>query len=306
MRVIILGAGALGSFVGGMLSKKHDVIFIGRKKHIDTVKKNGLKIRGKTECIVFPKSKITGKPDLIVVTVKAYDTQKAIEEYISLVGKNTILLSLQNGLGNEETLATILDEKRVIGGVTSHGLMVFRPGEIYHSGVGETIIGELNGEITERVKKVADALTECNIETRVSKQIKKDIWCKAIVNAAINPLTAIVKCKNGYLIKNDFLKRVMREVCTEGIAVAQREGMKLDEKEVIKKVENVAYLTKNNYSSMFQSIMQGKKTEIEQINGEIVKRGEKFNVSTPINFVLYTITKALEEIAAVTPKGTDL
>lgn len=294
MKIAILGAGALGSFIGGMLCKKNEVNFIGRKKHMDAVKKNGLKIKGKTECVVYPKVGEEETPDLIVVAVKAYDTKKAIVEHLSLVGKKTILLSLQNGLGNEKILTEIVGEEKVIGGVTSHGITFLKPGEIYHSGEGETIIGELNGAITERVKRLADVFTECGIETRVSAQIKKDIWCKAIINAAINPLTAIARCKNGYLLKNEFLKKVMREVCREGVAVARSEGIEL-EKEVIKKTEEVAYLTRKNYSSMLQSIMQGKKTEIEEINGEIIKKGKKNNVPTPTNFTLFAIIKAMEK-----------
>lgn len=306
MKIVILGAGALGSFIGGMLCKKNEVIFIGRKEHMDAVKKNGLMIKGKTECIVYPKveKEYAKEPDLIIMTVKAYDTKKAMEENISLVGEKTVVLSLQNGLGNEELLAETVG-KRVIGGVTSHGVTFLKPGEIYHSGIGETIIGEMDGEITERVKKVANMFNECGIETGISIEIRKDIWCKAIINSAINPLTAIVKCKNGYLLQNKYLKKLMEEICEEGIAVARSEGIDVGE-EIIKKTEEVAYLTRKNYSSMLQSIMQGKKTEIEEINGEIVKRGRKNDISTPINFTLFSIIKAMEKIAAVAPKGTDL
>ena len=295
MKIVILGAGALGSFIGGMLCKKNEVIFIGREKHMDAVKKNGLKIKGITECIVYPKvgREYAKGADLIIVTVKAYDTKEAIKENISLVGVKTIILSLQNGLGNEELLEEIAGDK-VIGGVTSHGITFLKPGEIYHNGVGETIIGEMNGEITDRIKKVAKIFNESGIETKISGEIKKEIWYKAIINSAINPLTAIVKCRNGYLLENKYLRKMMEDVCMEGIAVARGEGIDIGE-EVIKKAEEVARLTKKNYSSMLQSIMQDKKTEIEEINGEIIKRGRKNKIPTPLNYALYSIIKAMEK-----------
>lgn len=294
MRIAILGAGALGSFIGGMLCKENEVIFIGRGKHMEAVKKNGLKIMGKTECIVYPKvGESMEEVDLVIVTVKAFDTKKAMEENISLVGERTIVLSLQNGLRNEELLEKIVG-KRVIGGVTSHGITFIKPGEIYHTGMGETIIGEMNGKITDRVRKVADMFNQCEIETKISNEIRKEIWCKAIINSAINPLTTILKCKNGYLLENEYLRKMLREVCREGIDVARSEGIDIGE-EVIKKTEEVASLTKENYSSMLQSILYGKRTEIEEINGEIVRRGKKNGIPTPLNYALFSIIKAMEK-----------
>lgn len=299
MKIVVFGAGALGSFVGGMLSKKHDVILVGRENHVKEINKKGLRISGETDYVAHPDA-ITflekQDADLVILTVKAYDTRQAVEE---IAGKcDSPILSLQNGIGNEDIISEIAGRERIIGGITTHGVRYVSPGNIIHTGKGETIIGEMDGSISERVKNFADAMTECGIETKVSRNIRREIWRKAIVNASINPLTAVLRCKNGYLLENKHAMSLMKKICMEASMAAKSNG--IDVGDVMEKVEEVAYMTKENYSSMLQSVIMGKKTEIDYINGEIVKIGMKKGIEMPVNYVLIELVKAMEN-AAVAP-----
>ena len=295
MKFIIFGAGALGSLIGGLLSEHHDVLLIGRKKHMEAIEKNGLKIEGTTNKIFYPKTRWDGsKYDVIILTTKAYDTKKAAREILEKFGKMPIL-SLQNGLKNEEILAEIVGKEYVIGGVTNHGATFMEDGKIYHAGVGDTIIGELNGQITERVKKIANAFNECGIETRISKEIKKEIWKKAIVNAAINSLTSLLKCKNGFLLENENAEKLLEKICMECIKVAKAEGIEIGN-EIIAKTKEVAKKTADNMSSMLQDLKKGKKTEIEEINGEFVRIAREHHLNACINEFLTYAIKAMENV----------
>ena len=300
MRFIVFGAGALGSLFGGILSRKNEVLLVGRHEHVKEINNNGLKISGMTEFVAHPEA-VTNiekheDADLVVLTVKAYDTRSAVEEIADKC--ECPILSIQNGIGNEEIISKIAGEDRTIGGITTHGVRYISPGNIIHTGKGETIIGEIDGSISERIREYEHAMTECGIETIVSKNIKAEIWRKAIVNASINPLTAVLKCKNGYLLENENARTLMEKICREGEKAAKSNGIEVGD--VMKKVEEVANMTRENHSSMLQSLMRGKRTEIEQINGELVRAGREKGIEMPANSFLVELVKAMEN-AAVAP-----
>ena len=198
MRITVFGAGSLGSLIGGILSTKHHVGLIGRKPHIHAIKKRGLRITGKTKLLTHPKTSLKDcqNPELLILTVKAYDTQKALMDALPLLGPDTFVLSLQNGFLNEEIIADKIGIRKVIGGTTSHGVTLIQPGEIKHTGMGDTVIGKMDGHITPRIKKISSVFKEVGLKTRISKDIKKDLYIKTIVNAGINPITTLFYCKN--------------------------------------------------------------------------------------------------------------
>lgn len=297
MKILILGAGAIGSFFGGMLAQKYDVTLIGREAHINAVQKNGLKISEITKTTVYPKAltKISKseKPELVIVTVKSYDTKKAIKEALPYL-KHSIVLSMQNGLNNEQIISKIIG-KNVIGGITSHGVTFVEPGIIFHAGIGETIIGELDGKSTTRINDIQQMFNSVGINCSISKNIMGQIWTKTIVNASINPITTIYRIKNGEILKNPKLIKILEEACLEGIEVAKKANVKLPRCDILKKTKNVARLTANNKSSMLQDIEKRKKTEIDAINGAIVDVGKKFDVKTPVNMRLIELVKKMEK-----------
>ncbi len=294
MRVIVFGAGALGSLVGGLLSQKNDVTLVGREQHLKAVREAGLRITGVTEVVVHPhtKEELDGSedPELIIVTTKSYNTEEAMRALDAFYDKS-VFLTLQNGLGNEEIISGFAS--KVIGGVTSHGVTLEGPGRIYHAGVGDTILGNYTGA-EDRVSDIVKMFNESGIETQASDDIRKEIWKKVIVNAGINPITAIARCKNGVLLEDEKLEQDLEEVCREGVLVANAHGIEIDIEDAISMTKEVARLTAGNKSSMLQDIENGKRTEIDSICGAISKLGEERGIPTPVNSTLVAIVKELE------------
>jgi len=301
MNIVIIGAGAIGSLLGAMLSKNNNVVLIGRKNHVSVIKKSGLIIKVKTNLKVKINAETTAQkirfnPDLLLLTVKAYDTESAIIQAKEKIKPNTTVLSLQNGLDNIDKIKKHLNSMQIIAGVTTHGATFSEPGVINHTGIGSTIIGELKGDKTERIKKIVDLFNKAGIETIFSKNIIKDIWVKAIVNSSINPLTTFFQCKNGYLLENPILENLVEKIAEESTTVANVHGIKITHEDMIKKTKNVIKTTKENYSSMLQSYKKGKKTEIESINGKIVDIGKKHNIKPFMNEIMvYSINSILKD-----------
>lgn len=298
MNIVILGAGAIGSLFGALLSKKNNVLLIGRKNHADAIKKNGLIIKGRTNLTAKISAedsidKIISSPELLILTVKSYDTETTIKDAKKIIDNNTVVLSLQNGLDNVDKIGAMIDKRNVIAGVTTHGVFFSKPGIIEHTGCGETVVGELYGQKTKRIKHMADLFNKVGIKTKISTNINKEIWGKAIVNSGINPLTTIFQCKNGYLLNNPLLEKILDKICIESTKVANNEGISVSHNDMIKKTKEVVRNTSENYSSMLQSFKLGKKTEMDSINGKIVEIGKIHSLKLPINETLVYLMKKI-------------
>jgi len=296
MNIVIFGAGAIGSLFGGLLSNTHNVLLIGKSYHVEAIQKNGLKIIGKTQLDVKTHAvkrvnNVDFSPDLLILTVKSYDTELAIRQARKIIYDDTVVLSLQNGLDNIDTMKKYVDCKKIIAGVTTHGAFFSKPGIVEHTGMGDTILGELDGKKTMRIKNIVNVFNQSDIITSLSEEITKEIWIKAIVNSSINPLTAVFQCKNGYLHDNPILKSIVKEICNEATAVANTQGADLSGQKIFNKTVDVIKNTSENYSSMLQSLKRGKKTEIDSINGKIVDIGKMYDVDTLINEILIRLTK---------------
>ena len=286
----------MGSLFGGLLSQKHNVILIGRTPHINKIKQKGLTIKGKTQLNLKISAetsveKIKYPTDLIILTVKSYDTEQSIKQAKKLIGRDTLVLSLQNGLDNIEKIKKHVNYQKIILGVTTHGALFLSPGVIEHTGIGDTFIGELTGKKRNRITKIIEIFNQAGIKTTFSSDILKEIWIKAIINSSINPLTTIFQCKNDYLLKNLILKNIVEKICTESTNAANTQGYDLSHKKTLDKTIDVIRKTSNNYSSMLQSYQQGKKTEIESINGKLVDIGKKHDIDMLVNEVLYHFIK---------------
>jgi len=292
MRISIMGAGALGSLIGALLHLSGtEVILIGRPPHITEIERRGLRISGKIDALLrIPTSLHPVECDLSILTVKSYDTREAAKQMRDF---EFPVLSLQNGIGNEEILMEELGEDRVIGGVTSYGALRVEPGHVKYAGEGEVVIGEMNGEITERVRRIYEVFRKAKLNVRISRDVRMEIWKKAIVNCGINPLTAIAGVRNGALLEIPMLRKLMTEACEEAKRVAEASGIRFDEDPVAKSFE-VARKTSENLSSMLQDVMAGRRTEIDAINGEIVRRGKALEIFTPVNESLYKLVRVLE------------
>jgi len=295
-----MGAGAIGSLFGGLLAEGgNNVALIARESHVKAIEQDGLTIEGVSGKHVV-KVKAVTKPahlketfDLILLTVKAYDTRQAVTEAQTLMGNTSVLLCLQNGLGMEEIASEIIGRDRVLRGVTINGVLLKEPGLVVHTGKGETIIGELNRKITERTQKIAEAFSKAGLSTRVTNNIEGTVWTKILINAGINPFGALTGMKNGELIMIPELKELMTETVIEGTNVAKKIDVKL-EGDPVSLMIKTAEMTAQNKNSMLQDIEKGKRTEIDFINGAISNLGKRMSAKTPLNNLLTHLIKGLE------------
>ena len=296
MRVVVFGAGALGSLYGGLLSDIHDVTLVGRQEHVDAVNLHGLRVSGLREGVYRPKARTTVEgmdiQDLVLITVKAYDTRTAAREVKAVVGDGTVVVSLQNGLGNSDVLGREFGS-RVIMGVPFMGVTFSRPGQISLAGLGETILGSPSGQHGLAIR-VSEALSAVGFTTRVSANIGPEIWMKAIVNASINPITALVRKENGCICQQRELHELSRAVCRECTQAAEANGIALGQGDPFGKVLEVARMTARNRSSMLQDVERGKRTEIDAINGALAEAGESHGLSMPVNRALWSLVRSLQ------------
>jgi len=295
-----MGSGSMGSLFGGFLAESEvDVTLIDRKPIVDAIKRYGLQITGISGDHHI-RVKTTHKPsevgvvDLVLIIVKAYDTEQAVIDADPLIGKNTWVMFLQNGLGNEEIAARIIGKERVIRGVTTNGAILEKPGKIIHTGAGETIIGRCYEVNTPEVDNIARMFSESGLPTSVTENISGVVWGKALVNAGINPLGALTGLKNGELLEIPEIVVSMKELVLEGMKVAEKLGINLLFDPVEKTFE-VARETAQNKNSMLQDIERGKRTEIDFINGAISRYGKKHSVPTPMNELITALVKGLEK-----------
>ena len=288
MRIQIFGAGALGSLIGYMIQKAgYDVVFIARGKQLEALKRK-LVVKGliDDEVNVDARSKPVDA-DLTFLTVKAYDTEFAAKTLAKV--KCGIVCSLQNGIGNEEILLKYL--KNVVGGVTTYGANIVDYGIVEFAGEGQTFVGDFDGYNAEAV---AEVLNNSKIKTEVVKDIKRRIWLKAVINAAINPITALCNVRNGKVVEVDELWNLAFKLAKEGENVMKAIGFKIEDNEVVNAVKDVAIKTRNNKSSMLQDFEKGKRTEIEFINGAIVDAGKKLGLDVSINEVMLKLVRGAE------------
>lgn len=298
MRVVVLGAGALGSFFGGVLARKHDVTLVGRDPHMAAVDGEGLRVTGMTDLHVRPDAvtdaAAAGVPDVLLVTTKAYDTATALDDAAPLLGEATVVASLQNGLGNLEALADRVPADRVVGGVTTHGVTHEGPGVVRHAGQGDVVLGTLGGDGEGAADRVADALRSAGLDAEVTDRIRGEVWAKVVVNAGINPLTAVTGLRNGALVEEEPLEELMAAACREAVAVARAEGVDLPDVDLVERTRQVAGATAGNKSSMLQDVERGRRTEIDAINGEVARRGRELGVETPVNRTLWALVRGIE------------
>lgn len=301
VRIAILGAGAIGSLIGAALAERHDVTLVGRKPHMEAVARLGLQAPGfrtapvRLAALTSPAA-LTMAPDLVVITVKAHATGAAAAE-LAATGYRGPVLSLQNGLRNLSELAGALPGP-VLAGVTTIGVTYVGPGEVRLTGRGETLLGAPGGGHADLLHRLADDLSEGGLSCSVSGDIDQEIWGKGIVNAGINPLTAITGLPNGALVEEGRLAQTMALAVVEATIVARALGHPFEEEKMVERTRDVARLTAANRSSMLQDIERGRRTEVDSITGVFVREGEARSIPVPVNATLLGLVHGIERTTA--------
>lgn len=300
MKIAVVGAGAMGSLFGGYLSQKNDVYLVDIwAEHVQAINENGLKIEEQDGQIrIFhPKAttdaKTVGVVELAVVFVKSIQTIEAMEENISLIGPDTMVLSLQNGYGNDADIRKFVDKKNIILGTTAHGCTMKEPGFVYHAGVGQNHIGPVSSD-RNAAEIVAAVLNECDLITDVSDDVMKLVWNKLFVNVGINAITALIDRTNACIADSPCANAVSKALVYEAVATANAGGANFDAAAVFANVVEVARKTGLNRSSMLQDVSKKRKTEIDKINGAIVKEAEAHGVDVPANRLIVNLIHAKE------------
>ncbi|SIR57980.1 ketopantoate reductase [Haladaptatus litoreus] len=293
MDIVVFGAGSLGSLVGGLLAREHKVTLVGRDPHATEVRESGLRVGGEFDFRVHPNATSDGnelRADCAIVTVKAFQTEAAAEQLAT--GEFDAVLSLQNGMGNEEILAEHLDSP-ILAGTASYGAVLTDPGTVECTGIGEIVLGARKGGGSEAARRLGTAFTSAGIETEIAADMPRRLWEKLAVNAGINPTTALSRVENGAVLSGE-ANEIAATAARETARVARADGVELTDEDAVSAVETVADATVSNVSSMRQDVESERKTEIDAINGYVVARGGKHGIETPVNRTLSGLVKTWE------------
>jgi len=302
MKMVIVGPGAMGCLLAGLITrrKQAEVWLLDKDpKRAKRLCESGIKVEGlKTEWKA--RVPVTTRPDdikecdLVVLCVKSYDTEAASRLLQPLLGENTAVLTLQNGLGNIEVLAEIAGSGRLIAGVTAQAATLVAEGQVRHCGEGETVIGRVDGKLTVAMRNIRELFNQSGVATRIVKDVTAVVWSKLIVSAGINAVSALTRLPNGALLNTAEAREAMALAVGEATRVAKKKRIKLLYDDPIQTVESVCRTTAKNISSMCQDVLRKKKTEIDYINGAIVRQGKSLGVAAPVNQMLTDLVKAIE------------
>jgi 2-dehydropantoate 2-reductase len=303
MKVCVVGAGAAGCTIGGTLTEGGSDVWLidSYKEHVEVMNAIGLRMRdGDVERTVKVNARTgcdgIGVADLVIVLVKSFHTRKAVESAAPIIGKNTLVMSLQNGLGHEDIIADVVGREHVLGGKTYVGGVFLGAGNVRATTRGkETIIGELDGSITERVQAVADEFNRANLLTMVSDNIMAVMWDRLLINVATGALSAITRLTYGGLYRVPDLEICATAAVAEGIAVAAAAGVRLSSDDPRQAwIKAAQGLPPEFKASMLQSVQNNTLTEIDFVNGSVIRLGEVYGVPTPVNQTLVASIKGIE------------
>jgi 2-dehydropantoate 2-reductase len=300
--ICIVGTGAIGGAFGGFLSNAgYELTFVEKNEDIiKRIKENGLSISGVKEIymnnvtIASPGS-ITQKQDLILFAVKAYSLEDAVQSSLPMIGENTYVVCLQNGLGIGEVISKYVNKEQIIEGIVWFPATMVKPGHIkLLTFYEQSILGGRFYGSQEYAKKLASLLTSVGMPTKAVDNISLEIWRKAIPIIAGNSINAVTRTKLGVISEIPELKESLFAVARESMKIARAEGIELDEENLRKSMLNALEKGYEHKTSMLFDIINKRKTEVEFLNGKIIELGKKHNIKTPLNLLIYGVIKALE------------
>lgn len=304
MDIAIVGPGAMGCLFAVQLTEAgHDVLLVDKNpKRAQSIQTSGISVEGisgeRTVKINICSDTHGQQPrSLVIFCVKAYDTQAACETAAPLIGPDTSVLTLQNGLGNVEILCESFGATKVLGGTTVLGANTIGWGKIHHAGIGETVIGYVDEKGLPKRDAVVELLSSAGLQVQGTDDLVGLLWTKLIVNVGINALTALLKVPNGELLSDKSAHELMHEAVREALLVCRVKKIRLLHEDPIKKVEQVAEFTATNKSSMLQDVLKGSVTEIDFINGAVADQAEKVGLEAPVNRTLHRLVSAQTNLA---------
>ena len=291
MKIIILGAGAIGSVYGARLSKFHDVTLIGGAAHVDAIQRNGLEMRGHVRETLrlpaFTRVPSIAPGTLVLLTTKVNNNVAAVKPIVEMLPQGVTIVCVQNGLYSENLVKDLVGGRAlVLRAITQVGGILVQPGVVDNTVAGYTLL-----ESHERSPRIAQLLSEAGLDGRVIPDMKKEMWRKAVFNCVINPTTSLLGSDVGSIVDPQ-LNGLKQEIIDECLAVAQAEGVTFDE-DFVELIDRV-FAGARTIASMRQDLMKGRRTEIDHMNGAVAALGQQYGIPTPVNDALATMIRYLE------------
>lgn len=302
MNILICGAGAMGSLFGATLTLAGHTVWLTSHwaEHIAAIRANGVELHtldGTIQqiplAILSPIDPLPTDIQVAFISVKSRQTAIAAQQAAQALVPDGIAITMQNGVGNLEILAKTVGQERAFLGVTAHGATLVEPGVVRHTGQGTTMIAS-EPDYT-KAGLLAETLTEAGFTTTLEANIDEVLWRKLLVNVGINALTAILDISNGELVEYQAAQVIMREAIAEATRVAHAKGIQITDDGMERALE-VARRTTSNISSMLADVRRGVETEIDVMNGAVVREGEQLGIPTPVNQTLTALIHALEAL----------
>jgi 2-dehydropantoate 2-reductase len=313
MRIVVMGSGGTGGYYGAKLARAgHDVTFVARGAHLQAIRENGLRVRSEIDgewTVDAPAvASLDGQPvaDYVLFCVKSFDTEGAASLVRPVLGPHTGVLSLQNGVDNEDKLARVLGADHVIGGIAHVFGHIAAPGVIAHQQLARIICGEFDGTVSGRLRAFADACEGAGIRVEIVPSIRKSLWEKYVFLTAFAGATALTRMPAQAIREVPELRRLWQRQIDELLALAQEEGIGLDDGVVDRCVAFLESFAPISYTSLYHDLMQGKRLELDALHGYAVRLGERLGVATPTLFAVFAgllpYRDGTPEVARVLPQ----
>lgn len=301
MKIGVVGAGAVGGFFGSLLHKAgHKVTFLARGRHLEVSRENGMLVKHGSEKFTIH-SAFTNNlhdlsdSDLVLFCVKANSTEQISKELLPILNLDAKIITMQNGVDNEEVLSEIFTTKRVFSCATYIQSIIEEPGIISQQGRVQLVIGELESSTREICSDIVLSFQQAGIDTRHSGKIIERKWKKLLWNITFNPLSAVSTAKVGEILDNEHLRKTAESICNEAIDVVLNVGVDIDRSKTLETIFTNAERARTHNTSMLQDRLSGKPMEVEAICGYVMRKANEMNVNVPKIQMLYSVLTYLNK-----------
>lgn len=301
MKIAVLGAGAMGMLFASKLSACHDVLLMDRNEQkVERIARQGITLveQDGTSAVYRPGAAVMGSEqspaELVVVFVKSMGTRDALQKCRSLIGENTLLLTLQNGGGHEEELERFAPAQRVLIGTTQHNASVREDGSVFHGGSGHTVMGSPLGK-SEAAPCAAQAFTQAGFETVVSDNVRAAVWQKLMTNASLSALTGVFQMPMGFVVDSASAWTLCERLIEEAVSVARADGVDFDLQQKIEEVRAVGARGPKGITSICADLMHGRMTEVDTISGSVVRAARRLHMAAPCHEIMVLLIHAMED-----------
>lgn len=301
MKIAVIGAGAMGSIYGGILSLKNEVYLIDTNEAlVEEIGKNGLRLQeGEMENRYFPKASVSsekiGTVDLVILFVKALFSREALKANQGLIGPETYVMTLQNGSGHEDILAEFVPRERIIIGTTEDNGAVLERAYVRRGGIGNTNVGMLTEDQEGFLLQLKDSFESCGFHVRICGNIQQLIWDKLFTNVSLSAVTGVLQVEIGYIYHNPHAWNMALSLLHEAVQVAHALGIQADEEALTEKIKAVSVNSPHGITSICADLRSGRRTEVDTISGSVVRAAKKVGISVPVHEFVVNMIHGIEE-----------